>query len=137
MNRTEFQQLAGVRVKEAEALLAAGLWDGAYYLAGYAVECGLKACIANLFKAETFPEKAFSEKCYVHDLEKLVILAGLKQLRNDAVAADPAFAQNWDVVKDWSEQSRYKRVPEPTARNLLQAVTDPTNGVLQWIAKYW
>src|SRR5204863_304605 len=55
VNRTEFQQLAEVRIKEAEALLAAGLWDGAYYLAGYAVECGLNACIANLFKAETFP----------------------------------------------------------------------------------
>jgi HEPN domain-containing protein len=27
-------------------LLEAGLYAGAYYLAGYAVECALKACIA-------------------------------------------------------------------------------------------
>src|SRR5207248_2168644 len=38
MTRTQFQELAEVRIAEAAALLAAGLWDGAYYLAGYAVE---------------------------------------------------------------------------------------------------
>ena len=48
MNRNDFQQLADVRINEAEALLVQGKYDGAYYLAGYAVECGLKACIAKL-----------------------------------------------------------------------------------------
>lgn len=46
MFRKDFQDLAMVRVREAEMLLAAGLFDGAYYLAGLAVECALKACIA-------------------------------------------------------------------------------------------
>jgi hypothetical protein len=45
MNRAELQQLAEDRRLDAEALLAAQRWAGAYYLAGYAVECGLKACI--------------------------------------------------------------------------------------------
>jgi HEPN domain-containing protein len=44
MNRDDFQQLADVRIAEAAVLLAQGNYDGAYYLAGYAVECGLKAC---------------------------------------------------------------------------------------------
>jgi HEPN domain-containing protein len=42
MDRYEFQELAKVRLKEANALLAAGLYDGAYYLAGYAAECALE-----------------------------------------------------------------------------------------------
>jgi len=48
MNRNDFQQLADVRIDEAVVLLDQGKYDGAYYLAGYAVECSLKACIAKL-----------------------------------------------------------------------------------------
>jgi len=35
--RAEFQELAGVRLEEAKALLDVGKWGGAYYLAGYAI----------------------------------------------------------------------------------------------------
>lgn len=45
MNRIELQQLASDRILDAEALLAARRWSGAYYLGGYAVECGLKSCV--------------------------------------------------------------------------------------------
>ena len=38
MNRTELQELALERAREAETLLNAGHWSGAYYLIGYAVE---------------------------------------------------------------------------------------------------
>lgn len=48
MNRTQLQILAEERARDAEALLNAGRWSGAFYLAGYAIECGLKACIAKL-----------------------------------------------------------------------------------------
>jgi hypothetical protein len=34
-------------LQDAEALLQGGRYDAAYYLAGYAVECAIKACIAN------------------------------------------------------------------------------------------
>src|SRR5207248_9891874 len=61
------------------ALLDLGMWDGAYYLAGYAVEVALKACIIKAVMAtDAFPEKKFSENCWTHDLEKLIVLAGLK-----------------------------------------------------------
>jgi len=43
MNRVDLQQLAELRLKESKALFAAGFPEGAYYLAGYAVECALKA----------------------------------------------------------------------------------------------
>jgi hypothetical protein len=45
VNRVQLRQLAEDRLLDAERLLTGGRWAGAYYLAGYAVECGLKACI--------------------------------------------------------------------------------------------
>ena len=41
----------GAYVTDARALLAAGCWAGAYYLAGYALECALKACILKFVEA--------------------------------------------------------------------------------------
>lgn len=76
MNRNDFQQLSESRVKEAKALLDAGFPGGAYYLAGYAVECALKACIAKRTREHDFPEKE-SQGYYVHDLRKLVGFARL------------------------------------------------------------
>jgi hypothetical protein len=46
MDRKDLQSLSRWRLLEARALLRAGLPNGAYYLAGYSIECALKACIA-------------------------------------------------------------------------------------------
>ena len=46
MFKSRWIELAETRRTEALCLLAANLFCGAYYLAGYAIECGLKACIA-------------------------------------------------------------------------------------------
>ena len=45
--RAAWQQLAEDRILDARAHLASGVerWSAAYYLIGYAVECGLKSCI--------------------------------------------------------------------------------------------
>lgn len=77
-NRLEFQQIANERFIDAKALLAAGRYNGAYYLAGYAVECALKARIAKLTQAGDFPPKT-RDGYYIHDLEKLAVTAGLKK----------------------------------------------------------
>jgi len=37
--------------------MQAGFFDGAYYLAGYAVECAIKACIAKGTRRYEFPDK--------------------------------------------------------------------------------
>jgi hypothetical protein len=41
ITRADFQQLSESRLEEAATLLANGHAAGAYYLAGYAVECGV------------------------------------------------------------------------------------------------
>ena len=61
MNRSSLQNLANERIKDAEALLMAGRWSGAYYLAGYAVECALKACFAKQTREYDFPQKSLQK----------------------------------------------------------------------------
>jgi HEPN domain-containing protein len=64
-HRFELRQLAEDRIADAAILLAGGRWSGAYYLAGYAVECGLKACVAKLTNQDDFPrDRRFVEECY-------------------------------------------------------------------------
>ena len=139
MNRIDFQQLADDRVTDANALLDAGRWSGAYYLAGYAVECALKACIAKQTNRHDFPEKSFVQKAFTHDLSELVELAGLRiQLKLDTLAiVNPVLSKSWQTAKDWNERSRYQQKTEDQARKLFNAVTDPTNGVLPWIKVRW
>lgn len=136
MNRTDFHRLADVRVAEAGVLLAAGMWDGAYYLAGYAVECALKACIAKLTKQDDFPDKD-AAKCYTHKIDDLVGLAKLVALREADMKCNPALNKNWTTVKDWTEASRYDVQPKSDAEALYAAIADPTNGVLPWIKRHW
>jgi HEPN domain-containing protein len=137
VNRTLLQQLAEERVRDAEALLNAGQWSGAYYLAGYAVECGLKACVAKLTNLHDYPNKDLALKCNTHKIEALVEVAGLKNPRHTDATASPALGANWLIVKDWDETARYQQWTEPQARKLFAAVSDLSNGVLTWIKGHW
>jgi hypothetical protein len=58
-------------------------FTNAYYLAGYAVEIGLKACIAAQISAETIPDKAFIKSILSHQFGGLVGLAGLAEALKD------------------------------------------------------
>ena len=134
MTKTDFQKLADMRVREAKVLLDAGEYDGAYYLAGYGVECALKACILKRLSDYWPDDKKFTEKCYTHNLNDLLKLADL--------AADLKLAgavqTKWGIVKDWTEHRRYEiGVLERDARNFYEAITDPTDGVLQWLKARW
>ena len=48
-------------------MLAAGRYGAAYYIVGYAVECGLKACIAKLTQAEEFYDKKLAKTVFIHN----------------------------------------------------------------------
>ena len=137
MNRLELQRLAKERIGDAKALLAARRWSAAYYLAGYAVECAIKACIAKLMKSEEFPDKKFAEKCWTHNLVQLLDLAGLKDDFDAALRADPDLRKNWDTVKEWKEESRYARTAKADAEKLCEAIADKKHGVLSWLKLRW
>lgn len=137
MNRFDLQELAKIRIREAETLLHASLFDGAYYLAGYAVECALKACVAKQTREFDFPDRAVVNDSYTHDLDKLVRVAGLDAERQARSRVSKQFEINWALVKDWSEGSRYDRNDEQKARDFVRAVTDRRTGVLGWLKAHW
>lgn len=139
MNRTDLQTLADIRIEEARALLFSNppCPDGAYYLAGYAVECALKACIAKQFVQHDWPEKQFVLDCHTHNLEKLFRLANLFSDRQASGAANPIMGSNFSLVERWNEQSRYERHSLVKAQELYDAITDQTNKVLPWIKARW
>jgi HEPN domain-containing protein len=137
MNRSDFKKMAQIRLRDANALLKSRNYSGAYYLCGYVVECALKACIAKKTRRYEFPDKKFAEQCYVHDLTKLVAAAEQKSNLDVESKHDPAFAVNWGIAKDWSEESRYKSCSRVKAQNLYDAVADQMHGVLQWVKRFW
>jgi hypothetical protein len=138
MNRLDLQQLAEDRITDAQALLDAGRWSAAYYLAGYAVECALKACIAKQTNQHDFPDKDRVQRAYTHNLVGLVTLALLDEdLRKTRHDETPSLYRYWQFVKDWSEQARYEQLSEDKARKLYLAITDSESGVLPWIKKNW
>jgi hypothetical protein len=142
VNRPQLQHLAKMRLEDAAALLQASRWSAAYYLAGYAVECGLKSCVlrhlhdTGVIFADPDYLKDLS-KCWTHDFKLLLKLAGLTVTHGTAVGANLSFAAYWTVVKDWSETSRYEERPEADARRLYEAITHNPDGVFVWIQRHW
>jgi hypothetical protein len=119
-------------------LFDAGLFQGSYYLAGYSVECALKAAIAKATRAEDFPDKPTVEKSWTHNLEELLGTAGLRQtLKSDASLRKP-LGDNWAVVVRWNEANRYKiSIEEKQTRDLLAAISDSPDGVMEWLRLRW
>jgi hypothetical protein len=74
---------------------------------------------------------------YTHDLVKLIKLAGLEAELDATAAADPTFETYWAVTKDWSEDSRYLFLSQLKARDLLEAISEPSHGVMQWVRTKW
>lgn len=136
MNRRDLQELSKLRLKEAQALFELGMYDGAYYLAGYAVECALKACIAKKTMRSEFPDKKRAELSFTHSLKDLVRVAGLEDARSQKVGLDRAFRDKWQVAAAWTEQSRYRKNDRRAAQELLEAVSN-RDGVVSWIRRYW
>jgi hypothetical protein len=136
MNRRDFQRLATERLDDATALQRSGRYACAYYIAGYVIECALKACIARQTKQDEFPPKN-AAKYYVHDIQKLLDIAGLGSHFDAEAKGDPAFRANWAVVKDSSEESRYQSPIQQQAQDILDAIGDSQHGVLQWLRKNW
>lgn len=127
-----------MRRREARVLLDRGHDAAAYYLIGYSVECALKACICRQVRRHDFPDRSLAIKAYTHDLFQLVKVAGLQQALNERIAKSSAFGLKWNVVMDWSEQSRYNpNIPRALARDLYAACTSRRAGVLAWLRINW
>ncbi len=137
MNKNDFEKLAKVRLEEAKVLHDNRKFEGAYYLAGYAVECALKACIAKRTIAEEFPPKEkVVRKYYTHDLLGLLGAAELKGELDKKPPADP-LRVSWATVARWNEESRYETHSEAEASELIDAIENKSHGVLPWLISSW
>jgi hypothetical protein len=137
ITKADLEALAHARLEDATVLLQNGRSSSAYYLAGYAVELALKACIAKSFQPNVIPDKEFVNAIYSHKLESLLGTAGLlPEFKTDS-QADPQLAAAWGIASKWTESSRYDLWDSIAAGNLIAAIADPQHGVYQWVKKHW
>ena len=133
-SKAEFEYLTDRRIEEAKQLLAAGSWDGAYYLAGYTVEFAIKAILCKRFLAEVMPDKGFFESVHKHDLKGLLTTCALGA---DLKAQTVVRQKYWLTVVEWSEQSRYARKTQADAQSLIDVINDANDGILTWLRSKW
>jgi hypothetical protein len=139
VNRATLKQLAHERIEDARILLDQGRWSAAYYLAGYAIEAALKACILK-FVDETgviFTDRRFAEKCWTHSIEFLMTHADLMPQFGQDIGVNAALRGNWGLVLLWSETCRYQSKSESEARSLIHALTYDPDGIFLWIQRHW
>lgn len=146
--RAELQQLAESRLAEAKVLFANALFDGAVYLAGYALELGLKARVCERLDTE-YPTEGPYTTFRTHSYETLLKLAGLEKALDAEKLRDTDFASNWSyltsqpstaAIGGWSESWRYRRIgsaTQPDVARFLLALEDPNSGVLTWLRRLW
>ena len=132
--RDEFQRLAILRAEEAAVLANNGKEEGAYYLAGFAVECALKACIAKRTRQHQYPPKNAGQY-YDHNLDALLQLADLRNALESEMKRSRQFEKNWETVHDWDVEKRYESTGLKGAE-MVTAVSS-ADGVLEWLKLHW
>lgn len=133
--REELKELARLRLREAEALFAADLFEGSVYLCGYVVELALKARICATLNIVDYPDKRQHFK--THDFDELKLLAAMDQ---EITAANPVLLQNWSVATEWRPEWRYQPVgtyDRQAAEKALEAIKAVPDGVLACISRRW
>ena len=128
------RRLAESRLREANALYSSGHYQGAIYLAGYAVECWLKVAICRAMDWDELYD-TFKQ----HDLMFLLRHSGLVRRINDAPKVNSNFSQ---IMGIWFWDSKIElRYRDPDsysadqAKDFLRWVADKTEGVVPWLSK--
>ncbi len=106
MTRKDLQELSRLRLREAEALYKARLYDGCVYLAGYAVELALKARICRVLRVNEYPSGDLGKAFEVHSLNQLKVLAGLSP--DIDVGKNKELFDNWSKAITWTPEQRYE-----------------------------
>lgn len=136
--QSDIEKLAENKFKEAECLFNNKFPDGAYYLAGYAVELLLKAKVCktlgidNFFEESSLKRLKHPQTFKNHDLGQLLVLSGLYPDFEKKIK-EPTFKAFWSDVIEWSEETRYltgKSLKE--GQDFLTSVKEITT----WIKSY-
>lgn len=108
IDHADLVKIAQERLRDAEALLAAGRYDGAIYLGGYVVELALKSRICVTLNWKGFPQTRSEFQNYLsfktHDLDVLLALAGVEEKIKTGYFAE------WSAVATWDPEARYNPI---------------------------
>lgn len=125
ISSAELASTARARLIDAEVLRAAGRYDSAVYLCGYAVELQLKAAICRTNDWAGFPSSSREFETLrsfkTHDLRALLHLTDREQEVIDR------YKDEWEEVRTWNPELRYSppgAVDESRARRMLDAATE-------------
>jgi HEPN domain-containing protein len=137
--KQQLRDLANLRLREAEVLFTAGLYDGAAYLCGYVIELALKARICRVLDANDYPDGGKYKQVYaVHDFAQLLLF--LSGLRPKMDPGNATLFNNWSIAVPWNPERRYSppgTYSKQDAEEILDAIRDKNDGILRWIKKYW
>lgn len=118
---TELTSIARARLKDAQALLLAGRYDGSLYLCGYSVELALKARICRTLKWHGFPSTNKEFEGYhsfrTHNLDVLLHLSGAEKK-----IKEPRHIVAWSEVCKWDPAARYRVVGTATLANAADMI---------------
>ncbi len=138
--RLELQQISLARLAEAKLLFSNNHFDGAAYIIGYVLETALKARICKILDSD-YPDSGDISKSFLtHKYENLVKLAGLEKTLDNEKGKNPQFAANWSLISGWKETKRYNPIGSATSTEVLDvidALENPTYGILTWIQTLW
>ena len=138
LNRDKLRRLSDSRLEEGRVLLHNNLWTGSYYMTGLAVECALKAYLAQGVQQYDFPDKNFVSRIYTHKLKELAQLDAAFWLELEAeIKTDVKLRTNWSTVLLWNDENRYEIVDEVQATSFYNATTELGTGVMEWIHRRW
>jgi HEPN domain-containing protein len=126
----ELDNIAKARIDDAKILLAAGRFDSASYLAGYAVEIALKATICRTLQWTGFPSTNAEFQRYksfqTHELRVLLRLSGHEgRIKKTHI-------RFWTVVEAWTVDVRYNAVgtvSPVSAAEMLEAAEQIVEGL--------
>ena len=134
IDRDLLRRLAETRLREARALAHEGHHQGAIYLAGYAVECWLKAVICH-----TLDWEGLHETFRTHDLKSLLLHSGLFR----RIVSEPRVHSSFNKIvgmwpRDGGVELRYRdpqSYSEEQANVFLHWVDGKTEGVVPWLSE--
>jgi HEPN domain-containing protein len=115
---TIYREVAWLRLAEAETLLKNHHYNGAIYLAGYAIECQLKFAVCRQKGCTYLPENL-----EVHDWDVLIAAAGLAT----DIQAERSISNIYEALaQQWGPALRYrtKKYPPKEATQLYKEMAD-------------
>jgi len=127
----DLEQIAWDKLDDADCLFRGNRFDGAVYLAGYALEIALKVRLCNDHGLSGFPEKLSeadpltTKKWFTHSLIKLEERSRLN--------LSSSYLTDWSVVQDWDVEARYKKShkSQDEARDFLDSVQNLVETIIR------